>query len=251
MGSQDGLEQLRARPSNRGRWLWAGAGAALLIAAVGYAAVELRQRAQREQALQDGASLIGSVAGLADSFIQIVQGPISTLELQQRAAIASAEFARVVVQASAPPLQPVPGLADAVRQHALSADILVRSVAAYTLDMNDARDAVVSADRGRTEAREVASTAAAMTILSGHIGPIVAAAEAEKRAKSASEAAVTAVQKAEVSKRSVAEAAAGLAEATRSAAALLGASSVGRSDYDQLAARIRAVDVQAAIAAAR
>lgn len=247
------------------RWAGAAIGLALIavVGAVGWVAYQDHQRREaeaaaeaqaaedRRQAFERAIHLVSRSSKALDTFMQGAQRAPNLTDIQMRARGASEELLAVASDFGDPRLRAMPGFSDAIRQHSLKGEALVRAFTAYVQAMTLTHQALEAAQTGQTEAKAQAQRALALSLLSGHFGPLAEAAAEERRAAQNARLAREGMVQAATARDALVAAATELAEATQVVAQHVGDAVPGLAlyDYAEMAQRMAAVDVGAEMTA--
>lgn len=242
-------------------WARAGITIALVacLGAAGFFGYQEHQRRLAEAAAAEARRQADELAiGLAvrtakalDTFNQGMTRATGPADVEALANAASAELMSVASDFGDPRLLARPGVNEAIRAHALTAEAFVRAFARYVQTMVATQESLTAARVGEAQAESQAKRALVLSVMAGHFGPLgELAAEERRTAQHAKDAREGMVRAAEARDGLVAAATELAAATARITSAVGGAApSLALYDYTELAQRMASVDVEAEVTA--
>jgi hypothetical protein len=242
---------------------WTRAGIALALVAVlgaaGFFGYQEHQRREAEKAATEARrqadelsiTLVGRTAKALDTFNQGMTRSTGPSDVEALATAASAELMSVASDFGDPRLLARPGVNEAIRAHALTAEAFVRAFARYVQTMVATQESLTAARVGEAQAESQAKRALVLSVMAGHFGPLgELAAEERRTAQHAKDACEGMVRAAEARDALVAAATELAATTSRINSAVGGAvPSLALYDYAELAQRMASADVEAEVTA--
>lgn len=242
-------------------WTRAGIALALVacLGAVGFFGYKEHQRREaeaaaaeaRRQADELAIGLVGRLAKALGTFNQGMSRAAGVAVVDALATAASAELLSVASDFGDPRLLARPGVNEAIRAHALTAEAFARAFTRYVQTMVATQESLTAARVGEAQAESQAKRALVLSVMADHFGPLgELAAEERRTAQHAKDAREGMVRAAEARDGLVA-AATELAATTARINSAVGGAVPGLAlyDYAELAQRMASVDVEAEVTA--